>query len=90
MSLLKSSLTFWKSFDLDTQRPGLDQIGLEIAEFQRKCADARKQLGNDTKQFSKAPTGKEKFALVGYSHLCTLTQITYYRLVRFLSFIKGR
>lgn len=46
---------FWRDFDLEKERSGLDEQGLKIAENQEHSQKNRRKLAESTRDFKKAP-----------------------------------
>lgn len=55
-------LSFWKDFDLESERSKLDEQGLKIAENQETSLKNRRKLAENTRDFKKAPN-EEKLSL---------------------------
>ncbi|KAJ1293929.1 hypothetical protein BS78_01G107400 [Paspalum vaginatum] len=53
---------FWKDFDLEKERSGLDEQGLKIAENQETSQKNRRKLAENTRDFKKA-SSDEKLSL---------------------------
>ncbi|XP_078155423.1 protein CASP [Carex rostrata] len=54
--------TFWKDFDLEKERSGLDEQGLKIAENQETSQKNRRKLAESTRDFKKA-SAEDKLGL---------------------------
>ncbi|OEL35962.1 Protein CASP [Dichanthelium oligosanthes] len=54
--------SFWKDFDLEKERSGLDEQGLKIAENQETSQKNRRKLAENTRDFKKA-SSDEKLGL---------------------------
>ncbi|CAD6206361.1 unnamed protein product [Miscanthus lutarioriparius] len=54
--------SFWKDFDLEKERSGLDEQGLKIAENQETSQKNRRKLAENTRDFKKA-SSDEKLSL---------------------------
>ncbi|XP_062212192.1 protein CASP-like [Phragmites australis] len=54
--------SFWKDFDLEKERSGLDEQGLKIAENQETSQKNRRKLAENTRDFKKA-SSNEKLSL---------------------------
>ncbi|CAL4943994.1 unnamed protein product [Urochloa decumbens] len=54
--------SFWKDFDLEKERGGLDEQGLKIAENQETSQKNRRKLAENTRDFKKA-SSDEKLSL---------------------------
>jgi len=55
--------SFWKDFDLEKERSGLDEQGLKIAENQETSQKNRRKLAENTRDFKKA-SSDEKLSLL--------------------------
>uniref|UniRef100_A0A0E0KI44 Protein CASP n=1 Tax=Oryza punctata TaxID=4537 RepID=A0A0E0KI44_ORYPU len=54
--------SFWKDFDLEKERSGLDEQGLKIAENQETSQKNRRRLAENTRDFKKA-SSEDKLSL---------------------------
>ncbi|KAG0476421.1 hypothetical protein HPP92_013262 [Vanilla planifolia] len=54
--------SFWRDFDLEKERSGLDELGLKIAENQEISQKNRRKLAENTRDFKKA-SSEEKLNL---------------------------
>ncbi|CAA7400853.1 unnamed protein product [Spirodela intermedia] len=58
-SSIAAVCSFWKDFDLERERSGLDEHGLKIAENQENSQKNRRKLAETTRDFKKASTDEK-------------------------------